>query len=379
MVTFFRSRLFSFILPFLFLHFQTTFGQQKKDYKVLSIAFYNLENLYDIYDDPATFDDDRTPQGKDRWTAEIYQKKIDNMAYAISRIGKEEIQEFPAVLGVCEIENRQVLEDLISNKNLADANYGIIHYDSPDLRGIDVALLYKNDLFVPQHSAVHELVLYDPKEAQKRLFTRDILVVSGLLDGEQISVIVNHWPSRSGGEKLSSPKREKAALLNRQIIDSLQRKDPYAKIISMGDFNDDPYNKSISKILGAKAQKELTGMRDMYNPMAALSEKGIGSLAYADGWNLFDQIMLSKPLLTKDFSSYSLYKAAVFNPQFLMTPTGQYKGYPFRSFGNGGFTNGYSDHFPVYILLLKQLEGEPGTPRNPGQHEDQSQSVENRK
>lgn len=364
-------------LPILFLVFHTAFGQEKKNYKILSMAFYNLENLYDIYDDPATFDDDRTPRGRDRWTEAVYQQKIKNMAFAISQIAREEARDFPAILGVCEIENEQVLEDLINTEDLATADFGIVHYDSPDLRGVDVALLYRKDIFVPENSAVHQVVLYDQKDPQKRLFTRDILVVTGKLDGEQIHVIVNHWPSRSGGEKLSSPKREKAALVNRQIIDSLQRKNPYAKIISMGDFNDDPHNKSISKVLGAKARKDLTGRNDMYNPMAAISEKGIGSLAYSDGWNLFDQIMLSKPLINKDFSSYSLYKAAVFNPQFLMTPTGQYKGYPFRSFGSGGFTNGYSDHFPVYVLLLKELE--PGAPGDPRQYEDQSQSVENRK
>ncbi|MGB7841593.1 MAG: endonuclease/exonuclease/phosphatase family protein [Salinimicrobium sp.] len=372
------NRLWIIICMTVFVHSAASFGQEKKDYKLVSIAFYNLENLYDIYDDPLTFDDDRTPQGKDHWTEVVYQKKIKNMAYAISRIGHEEAHDFPAILGVCEVENREVLEDLVNSEILVPANYGIVHYDSPDLRGIDVALLYKKDLFVPQHSAVHELVLHDPNSPEKRLFTRDQLVVSGFLDGELIHVIVNHWPSRSGGEKLSSPKREKAALLNRKIIDSLQRKDPYARIISMGDYNDEPFNKSISKVLGAKAKKEHTGRTDLYNPMAAISEKGIGSLAYMDGWNLFDQIMVSKPLLKKDFSSYSLYKTAVFNPQFLMTPNGQYKGYPFRSFGNGGFTDGYSDHFPVYVLLLKQLEGEPGAPRNSGQHDDQSQGVENR-
>ena len=374
-----RDRLRIIFFTILFINSAAIFGQEKKDYKMLSIAFYNLENLYDIYDDPLTFDNDRTPQGKDHWTAAVYEKKIANMAYAISRIGREEAHDYPALLGVCEVENRQVLEDLVKDEKLSPAEYGIIHYDSPDLRGVDVALLYRRKVFLPQNSAVHELVLYDPKDPQKRLFTRDQLVVTGLLDGEQIHVIVNHWPSRSGGEKLSGPKREKAALLNRKIIDSLQRKDPYARIISMGDLNDDPYSKSIRKVLGAKAKKELTGRTEMYNPMAALSERGIGSLAYRDGWNLFDQVMLSKPLIQKDFSSYSFYKAAVYNPQFLMTPTGQYKGYPFRSFGSGGFTNGYSDHFPVYVLLLKQLEGKPGAPRDPGEHEDQSQRIENRK
>ncbi|GAB2761442.1 endonuclease [Actinomadura fibrosa] len=323
---------------------------------MVSIGFYNLENLYDIYDDPLTFDDDRTPLGKDRWTEEIYRKKIKNMAYAISRIGLKETGNAPILLGVCEVENRQVLEDLISDPVLASCGYGIIHEESPDLRGVDVALLYQKNHFIPQNSVAHELELYDSKDLSKRIYTRDQLVVSGLLEGEKINLIINHWPSRSGGEKISSPKREKAAALNRKIIDSLHRADPYSKIISMGDFNDDPKNKSIKKVLGARSSRKSLELKDLYNPMASLAEAGIGSLAYRDSWNLFDQIILSKAFLTESDSEYRFFKAGVFNEQFLITPSGQYKGYPFRSFGSGGFTNGYSDHFPVYILLIKKAD-----------------------
>ena len=319
---------------------------------MVTIAFYNLENLYDIYDDPNIFDDDRTPQGKDRWTEEIYRDKLKKMAYAISQVGLRESAGPPALLGVCEIENLQVLEDLIKEPVLAPFNYGIVHYDSPDLRGIDVALLYQKSAFEPLSSLAHELVLYDPKEPEKRLFTRDQLLVTGNLAGEKFHIIVNHWPSRSGGEKVSSHKRENAAVLNKKIVDSIFRKEPYAKIISMGDFNDDPSNKSIKTVLGAESEKAEVGLKEMYNPMAALSRKGIGSLAYRDGWNLFDQILVSAALLQEDDSELKFFKAAVFNEQFLITPTGQYKGYPFRSFGNG-YTGGYSDHFPVYILLLR--------------------------
>lgn len=349
-----RSRFQQLIIPLLFLIAFTISGQEKKEYYIQTIGFYNLENLFDIYDDPETFDDDRTPEGKDRWTASVYTEKVRNMAYAISRIGLAETNSPPAILGVCEIENLKVLEDLISDPVLQKFNYGILHFNSPDLRGIDVALLYRKDLFQPENSVSHELVLYQPDEPDKRIFTRDQLVVTGLLQGERIHFIVNHWPSRSGGEKASSPRREKAALLNKKIIDSLFRRDPYARIISMGDFNDDPHNKSLKKVLGAKAEKNKTALKEMYNPMAGLAKKGIGSLAYRDGWNLFDQILVSQPLLEPDFSQYTFFKAAIFNEHFLATPTGQYKGYPFRSFGDGGFTGGYSDHFPVYVLLIKE-------------------------
>ncbi len=330
-----------------------SFGQEKKEYHILTVGFYNLENLFDIYDDPDTFDDDRTPTGKDRWTATKYRQKIENMAYAISRIGVDEAKGPPALLGVCEIENLEVLEDLTSHPIMKPYDYGVVHYDSPDLRGIDVALLYQKKLFRPEHSVTHELVLHHPAEPEKRIYTRDQLLVTGLLMGERIHILVNHWPSRSGGEKASSPKREKAALLNKRIIDSLHRTDPYARIISMGDFNDDPHNKSLKKVLGAKAEKKNVGFKELYNPMSGMAKKGNGSLAYRDGWNLFDQIIISKPFLEPDYSRFTFFKAGIFNENFLVTPSGQYKGYPFRSYSNGSFTGGYSDHFPVYLMLIK--------------------------
>ena len=349
-----RSKITNSFLLVLFGVSFTLLGQEKEEYYIQAIGFYNLENLFDIYDDPEKFDDDRTPEGKDHWTQANYQEKVKNMAHAISRIGYKETNAPPAVVGVCEIENLKVLEDVVADEALRDHDYGIIHYDSPDLRGIDVALLYQRKVFQPEHSVSHELVLYNPDEPDKRIFTRDQLVVTGKLQGERVHIIVNHWPSRSGGEKISSPKREKAAMLNKKIVDSLFRNDPYARIITMGDFNDDPHNKSLKQVLGAKAEKEALVRKDIYNPMASLSKKGIGSLAYRDGWNLFDQILISEAFLLQDYSRYTFFKAAVFNENFLATPTGQYKGYPFRSFGEGGFTGGYSDHFPVYILLIKE-------------------------
>ncbi|WP_084625649.1 endonuclease/exonuclease/phosphatase family protein [Salinimicrobium xinjiangense] len=329
-------------------------AQQKEDYQVANIAFYNLENLYDIFDDPLIFDDDRTPTGKDRWTEEVYQKKLNNMAFAISRIGQEHTGGPPDILGVCEVENLQVLEDLVKTPLLAPYGYDIIHYDSPDRRGIDVALLYRKKIFSPQNSTKHELVLYDPKVPDNRIYTRDQLVVSGNLGGEPIHLLVNHWPSRSGGEKLSSHKRENAARLNLKITDSLQRIDPYARIIIMGDFNDDPQNKSLRKVLGAKSKKDQVGLKDFYNPYAGMAKTGAGSLAYRDKWNLFDQILVSKSLIEKDPTKFTFFRAYIFNEPFLVTPSGQYKGYPFRSFGSTGFTDGYSDHFPVYILLVRK-------------------------
>ena len=342
------------LLIVLILTITTVFSQEKKAYKVNTVAFYNLENLFDTENDPLTYDDDRTPDGKDHWTEEIYQDKLKNMAKVMAEIGAEVSGNTPAIIGVCETENRKVLEDLVNQETLIKQDYGIIQFDSPDRRGIDVALLYKKKLFTPTHYKAKELLIYDDNDKSKRVFTRDQLVVSGMLDGEKIHLIVNHWPSRSGGEKRSRSKRIKAAKLNRQIIDSIFSDDPYAKIITMGDLNDDPTNPSVKDHLNAKRKVSNLDIKELYNPMEDLAKQGYGSLAYRDSWNLFDQIIISTELTKKDFSSYRFYKAGIYNETYLVNAHGRYKGYPYRSFASGSYTGGYSDHFPVYIYLVKE-------------------------
>jgi hypothetical protein len=252
------------------------------------------------------------------------------------------------------VENRRVLEDLINQDALSNKDYGIVHFDSPDRRGIDVALLYQKKIFTPTNYEAHELKIYDDNDVTKRIYTRDQLLVSGMLDGEKIHLIVNHWPSRSGGEARSRFKRVKAAKLNKQIIDSLFSEDPYAKIITMGDLNDDPTSPSLSEVLKPKKDKEEVGLKELYNPMADMFKKGLGTLAYRDGWNLFDQMIVSAELTKTDYSSYRFYKAGIYNKSYLANPRGRYKGYPYRSYADGGYTGGYSDHFPVYLYLIKE-------------------------
>ena len=351
--TYYMRRIhYSLVLSILYL--TVSFGQNSKTYKVNTIAFYNLENLFDTENDPITFDDDRTPEGKDHWTKEIYQDKLKNMARVIAEIGADVSGTTPAIIGVGEVENRTVLEDLVNQKPLIKKDYGIIHFNSPDRRGIDVALLYKKKLFTPTSYKAKELLIYDDNDKSKRVFTRDQLIVSGILDGDKINLIVNHWPSRRGGEKRSRSKRIKAAKLNRQIIDSLFSEDPYAKIITMGDFNDDPTSPSIKKYLKAQQKKEGLSIKELYNPMEDIAKKGLGSLAYRDNWNLFDQIIISTELTKKEFSSYRFYKAGIYNKTYLVNAHGRYKGYPYRSYAEGRYTGGYSDHFPVYIYLIKE-------------------------
>ncbi len=329
-------------------------AQEKKIFKIHTIAFYNLENLFDTINDPTKFDEASPIMEIKGNRKAVFNQKVKNMARVIADIGQEITHNSPAIIGVSEIENREVLEAIINDSLLIDKNYGIVHYQSPDARGIDVALLYQKKLFTPTFSSKQELRIFDD-QSSKRVYTRDQLLVSGLLEGEPIHVLVNHWPSRRGGEKRSNPRRMAAAKLCKHLTDSLQSIDPYAKIFIMGDLNDNPTDPSIKQAL--KAQKEIknVGLKGIYNPFETFYKKGLGTTAYRDVWSLFDQIMVTKPLLEKDYSTFQFYQAGIFNKPYLITQTGRYKGYPFRSWGYEGFTGGYSDHLPVYIYLIKEV------------------------
>ena len=331
-------------------------AQSEKRFKIHTVAFYNLENLFDTINDPLKFDEASPMMELKANRSEVYKKKVKNMARVIANIGADMANNSPAVIGVCEIENRKVLEDLVNDPLLLSKDYGIIHYDGPDRRSIDVALLYQKDLFQPIETSSHELKIYDDL-TRKRVYTRDQLLVSGKLDGDLIHIIVNHWPSRSGGEARSRSKRVGAAKLNKRIIDSLQSIDPYAKILTMGDLNDDPTNDSVKKVLKAKKDRKKVPLKGIYNPFEKMfTEKGYGTTAYRDAWSLFDQIMVTKPLIEDDYSSYRFWKAGIYNKAFLSNKRGRWEGYPFRSFADGGFTDGFSDHFPVYVYLIKEAE-----------------------
>ena len=354
---------------------QATNAQQKK-FIVHTVAFYNLENLFDTINQ-ANNDEEWLPNGAQNWTSAKYKQKIHNMARVISEIGTgENPTNGPTLIGGSEIENRGVLEDLVKDPAIINRDYGIVHFDSPDRRGIDVALLYQKKHFKPTSYKNIPLYIYrdtapekekkektEAEEASddktvatttdKRVYTRDQLLVTGLLDGEEISVIVNHWPSRSGGEKKSSPFREAAGRLNRKIIDSLFKINPNAKVITMGDLNDGTYNKSVKVELGAKLKKEEVKEGGIYNPFEQMAKDGNATLFYRDAGDIFDQIMVSEPFIRKDYSSFRYWKAGIYNKPYLITTTGQYKGYPLR---HGANEVGFSDHFPVYIYLIKEVK-----------------------
>ena len=340
---------FSFMLIMLS---NITAQENKRNFKIHTVAFYNLENLFDTIND-VNKNDEASPIMEIRFNrGKIYREKVSNMAEVVSQIGFDVTKRPPSIVGICEVENRMVVEDLISDEKLREYNYGIVHYESPDDRGIDVGLIYNKDVFKVKNSNSHDVFITD-NNSSKRRNTRDQLVVSGHLDGELMHFIVNHWPSRGADET----KRIAAAEVNNFIIDSLRNKYESPKIITMSYFNNEPFDKSIKKILGAKKNINDIKKNDLYNPFETiLVDEGVGSNAYRDKWQLFDQIILSKPFLDKNYKDYQLYKAGVFNKSFLINKKGKFKGYPFRSFSYGTFTGGYSDHLPPYIYLLKEIK-----------------------
>jgi endonuclease/exonuclease/phosphatase family metal-dependent hydrolase len=327
---------------------KTTGNEATKNVEVACVAFYNLENLFDTIDGPNN-DAEFLPEGSYKWGGMKYKAKLKNMSYTISQIGTDITPVGAAILGVSEIENRSVLEDLVEQPAIAARSYQIVHYDSPDRRGVDVGLLYNPRLFTVSNSKSYRLRTDDTT-----FLTRDQLMVSGYLMGEKVHVIVNHWPSRWGGEEHSRPKRVEAAKLTRSIVDSLFGVDAKAKVIVMGDLNDDPTNESCATILDAKKEASEVAPKELYNVFWKTLEKGIGSLSYNNQWNLFDQIILSHELINGDEKKLHYWKSEVFYRDFLIQQEGRYKGIPLRTHAGGIWLNGYSDHLPTAVYLVKE-------------------------
>lgn len=350
----YKMRNITAFLVFIFVAFSTYAQQNQKKYKIRTVGFYNLENLFDTKNDPEKNDEASPIMEMKGDKEEVYLDKIDKLGEVISQLGAEKARTSPAILGVAEVENKKVLEDLVASEKLKKKRYSIIHFDSPDKRGIDVGLLYQSRYFKPIHFEAFNPNIYDQNY---KVYTRDILLVSGYLDDELIHIIVNHWPSRRGGEAKSRPLREKAAYKVKQIIEKIKLNDPNPKVLIMGDFNDDPINSSFKTVLQTKSKKKNVNEGDVYNPYEDMFRRGFNTLGYRDNINLFDQIMFTSPLLNKgkkDFSTYKMFKSGIFNKRFLTQKNGRYKGYPFRSFSYGKYTGGYSDHYPVYMYLIKE-------------------------
>ena len=323
---------------------------KNKKYNITSVAFYNVENLYDTINQADVSDEEFTPEGSNRWDGKRYKKKIEQLADVLSQLGSELNPDGAAIIGLCEIENKSVLTDLINSPKLKSRNYQIVHYDGPDQRGVDVALLYQPKYFKLKSSKSITVKL----EGEDARPTRDELLVSGELAGEKINFMVCHWPSRRGGEKISAPKRMAAALTAKRVIDSITQADENAKLILMGDLNDDPNSPSIVKGLNTVREKRKINSGQMYDCMLPLFEDGIGTLSYNDNWNLFDQMIVTPELVRFDYMSWRAYKAKIFNKPFLVQESGNFKGTPYRTYAGGSYQGGYSDHFPVYLYLVKE-------------------------
>ncbi len=323
-------------------------------YKLAVIGFYNLENFYDTINNPVVNDDEFLPDGPRHYNTAVYRDKVEKLATVISKMGKAFSVDGPALLGVAEVENDTVLNDLVHHPLLLLRKYHFVHYDSRDLRGVDVALLYNPASFVVEES--RKLEVHLPGGSKESVFTRDVLWVTGLLFGERVHIFINHWPSRLGGQSRSEPARLAAAKANREIIDSLLQKDEKGKIIVMGDLNDDPVNKSVTKGLAANGSLKDLKPGELFNPWLEKYKNGTGTLAYQDAWSLFDQIILSQGWLNKQQEGVFYYNAYVFNESFLSENIGKYKGYPMRTWDGLSYRGGYSDHFPTYIIVLKKKE-----------------------
>ena len=327
----------------------------QKKFATFGVAFYNLENLFDTINNNGKYDLEFSPAGSRKWDGQKFRKKIQKLSYAISQMTTKTTPDGPAVIGVSEIENRTVLEDLVNAEPIRDRGLKFVHHDSPDARGVDVGLLYNPKLFRVLKVDNYRLTIPELPNFK----TRDQMCVIGLLGNKttgysRVAVIVNHWPSRRGGEKESSWLRERAAHLTDSISRILLKADPNMGIIVMGDLNDDPFNKSVAETLGAVKKIDKTPDGGFYNPFWKKLDNGIGSYIYRGGWNLFDQIIVNKNIVDGK-CGVKFLGAEVLNKQFLLQQSGQYKGYPLRTFSGGAWTDGYSDHLPTEIFLIREV------------------------
>lgn len=307
----------------------------------LSVVFYNVENLYDTKNDPQTDDDEFTPQGRIPWTEERFEKKLGNISQVLSDISKPGL---PDIVGLAEIENKFVLESLTKSEKLKSAAYNIVHFNSDDERGIDVAMLYNPKTFTVIQSLPLKVVLPDNDN------TRDILYVKGkTTTGEVLNVFINHWPSRREGTEISEPKRMAAAKVLRSKIDEILKNDINANIVIMGDFNDEPSNKSIVNGIGATKAEPKFKPSALYSLLYNQYQKGDGSLFYQD-WDLFDQIIVSGNMLSRNKGiRTSVAEAGIFKVDYLLfydKKANESK--PNRTMGSKYF-GGYSDHLPVFV------------------------------
>lgn len=316
---------------------------EKTNCQAFSIGFYNLENLFDTIDDPKTMDEEFLPSSINSWNTARYQHKLDNMAEVIAALNNNAGLD---IIGVCEIENRLVLDDLLKRDKLKKFNYGIVHYDSPDARGIDVALFYKTDQF--------KVIASRPLKVdfnEENFATRDILWATLLKGKDTLHVFVNHWPSRRGGTETSEAKRIAAAQTLKTFVSALC-KNPDAHIVLIGDFNDEPENKSIKDVLGTYDKPQQGCSTCLVNPMEELHRKKLGTHYYRGKYNMFDQIIFTSNLSRPEFDTMNYNAVRIFKADWVMKTDSLKKSkYPSRTFEGPRYNGGYSDHLAVFTTL----------------------------
>lgn len=306
-----------------------------------TVMFYNVENLFDTINDPNTHDDEFTPEGKKEWNRERYHKKLSDLSKVVASAN----ESLPDILGLCEVENRSVVEDLIAQNGLSKEQFGIIHKDSPDKRGIDVAAIYNKKSFELEKSSFYKIKLEDTNRPQ----TRDVLYFKGKLKDATVHVFVCHWPSRSGGEEASEPKRLQVATLVRSKVDSIMDSDPIANILLMGDLNDYPINKSVQETLGAKGEVDGELLVDLF---LEEHQTGTGTYNYKGEWGVLDHFIVSKNMLSEGCAICTdQISAQFFKPDWLLYHDKNNGAKPNRTYSGSNYTGGYSDHLPILLRL----------------------------
>ena len=311
----------------------------------IRVVSYNVENLYDTEDDPATNDDDFTESGKYKWNKSRYKEKIENLSKAIMSTETEA----PAIIGLCEVENKKVVEDLVASKRMSNSSYKILHKDSPDIRGIDVALIYRSDLLSVKQCSWLKVKL--PSGG----YSRDILYAKMKTQNNgQLHILVNHWPSMREGEQESNAKRDAAAKVAKNTADSILKKDANANIMMIGDFNTTPQSSSLTNVLYAKNTIDAIpqNMR-LYNLMAQYDgNDDMGTHKYKGKWSVLDQIIVSGNALDKSSNLYTTPSSAkICQSDFLLYENKKGYKYPKRTFSGTQYERGYSDHLPVFVDL----------------------------
>lgn len=344
------------IISILFLVGTVNALAQDRKLSAYAIGFYNLENLFDTEHDEGHNDYEYLPDGRNKWTDMKYQHKLRNMARVLAEMGTDKLPYGCAAIGVSEVENAHCLTDLCEQEPLKARGFQFCHIEGPDQRGVDCALLYNPTMFTIRDVKLVPYVYELQEDIDKGRATRGFLVVSGTLANEHVTIIVNHLPSRGA----TSYYRELGGRQIRVVKDSLQQDDPNVKLLIMGDMNDDPRDKSMSEALGARRDMNEVEEGGLYNPFWKIHDSGTGTLMYNNSWNLFDQIILSRNLLdlagTKEYETLTLFQPQIFRREYLFQQEGKYKGNTKRTTAGGVWLDGYSDHLPTLVYLVKAVK-----------------------